>query len=202
LTFTPLEIAGIVFVLVNVILAVMENIWTWPTGIVGVLLYLVINWRAHLYANAILQILYFVLSIHGWYEWLHGGRHRDEREVTAATPKVWAVTIGGGIALTLPIWYFLVRSGSSSSPVMDATTTAYSLVGQVLLNLKYISNWIIWIAVDVVTVVMYAQQRLYASGILYIILAGWCVVGYFGWRRSLATLAARANPAARQGSPY
>ena len=105
LTFTPLEIAAVAFTLAGVILAIYENIWTWPTGIAGVLLYLVVNWRAHLYANAILQIVYFVLSIHGWYEWLHGGENKTELHVSRATPRTWATTMPVGVALTAPIWY-------------------------------------------------------------------------------------------------
>ena len=52
---TPLEIAAVVFTLANVWLAVKENIWTWPAGLVSVTLYLVVFWRAHLYLNAWLQ---------------------------------------------------------------------------------------------------------------------------------------------------
>lgn len=182
--WTPLEIVAVLFILVNVVLAVMENIWTWPTGIVGVLLYLVINWRAHLYANALLQIVYFVLSIHGWYEWLHGGQNHGERRIVLASARVWIATIGAGLVLTLPMWFVLVRSGSSSSPVMDAGTTAFSLVGQVLLNLKYVENWIIWVLVDVVTVAMYIQQDLYPSALLYAGLTVFCIFGWVGWRRA------------------
>jgi len=71
--FTPLEMAAVLFTLINVWLAIKEKIWTWPAGIASVLLYLVVFWRSHLYLNAGLQIVYFVMSIHGWYEWLHGG---------------------------------------------------------------------------------------------------------------------------------
>lgn len=188
--FTPLELVAVLFILANVILAVKENIWTWPFGIVGVLLYLVVNWRAHLYANALLQILYFVLSIHGWYEWLHGGKHHGERRIVAATPRVWLATIAGGLMLTLPMWLLLVKSGSSSSPVMDAGTTAFSIVGQILLNLKYVENWIVWVLVDLVTVVMYIQQGLYASAGLYAGLTVFCLIGYFGWRRAAVAVAA------------
>lgn len=186
MTFTPLEILAVVFILANVWLAVKENMWTWPTGIAGVLLYLVVNWRAHLYANALLQILYFVLSIHGWYEWLHGGKNHGERQIMTASAKVWTLTIAGGMVLTLPMWYFLVRSGSSSSPVMDAATTAYSVVGQILLNLKYVENWIIWVAVDVVYVVIYVQQKLVLTAALYALFVGLCAKGFVDWRRDAA----------------
>jgi len=33
-------------------------------------------WRSHLYLNAWLQVVYFVMSIHGWYEWLTAARIR------------------------------------------------------------------------------------------------------------------------------
>ena len=184
MVFTPLEILAVGFILANVWLAVKENIWTWPTGIVGVLLYLVVNWRAHLYANALLQILYFVLSVHGWYEWLHGGTNHGERQISRATPRAWVLTAAGGALLTLPMWYLLVRSGSSSSPVMDAATTAYSIVGQILLNLKITENWLVWIAVDIVYVVIYIQQRLYLTAALYALFVVLCAKGYVDWRRA------------------
>src|SRR5437016_7978294 len=167
--------------------------WTWPTGIVSVLLYLVVNWHAHLYANAVLQILYFALSIHGWYEWLHGGKNKSERQVSQATPAVWMATIAGGAILALPIWMLLQRTGTSSSPVMDAATTAYSIVGQVLLNLKIMENWIIWALVDIVYVVIYVQQSLRLTAALYAFFILLCVKGYVDWRKTaIAALQAAA----------
>ena len=184
MTFTPLEIAAVVFILANVWLAIRENIWTWPTGIVGVLLYLVVNWQAHLYANAALQVLYFVLSIHGWYEWLHGGANKTERKVSLASARVWLATIVGGALLTAPIWYVLPRSGSGLWPALDAGTTAYSIVGQVLMNLKILENWVIWLIVDVIYVVIYIHQKLYLTAGLYALFVVLCVKGYLDWRRS------------------
>jgi nicotinamide mononucleotide transporter len=190
-TLTPLETIAVAFTLANVYLAVKENIWTWPTGIVSVLLYLVVNWRAHLYANAVLQLLYFVLSIHGWYEWLHGGRNKSERQVSAATWRVWLATVVGGAVLTLPIWWVLRTS--DSSPVMDAATTAYSIVGQFLLNFKIIENWIVWALVDIVYVVIYVEQSLRLTAALYAFFILLCVKGYIDWRKTaIAALEATA----------
>lgn len=191
MTLTPLETIAVAFTLANVYLAVKENIWTWPTGIVSVLLYLVVNWRAHLYANAVLQLLYFVLSIHGWYEWLHGGRNKSERQVSAATWRVWLATVVGGAVLTLPIWWVLRTS--DSSPVMDAATTAYSIVGQFLLNFKIIENWIVWALVDIVYVVIYVEQSLRLTAALYAFFILLCVKGYIDWRKTaIAALEATA----------
>ena len=191
MTLTPLETIAVVFTLANVYLAVKENIWTWPTGIVSVLLYLVVNWRAHLFANAVLQLLYFALSIHGWYEWLHGGKNKSERRISAATWRIWLFTVVGGALLTLPIWWVLRTN--DSSPVMDAATTAYSIVGQFLLNFKIIENWIVWALVDVVYVVIYVEQSLRLTAALYAFFIVLCVKGYIDWRKTaIAALEAAA----------
>ena len=193
MSWTPLEIVAVLFILANVVLAVRENIWNWPMGIVGVLLYLVINWRAHLYANAILQIFYFVLSVHGWYEWLHGGKNKGERQITAATPLIWLATIAGGAILTWPMFVVLVKTGTSSSPMMDAATTAYSVVGQFLLNFKITENWVVWAVVDIVYVVIYIQQSLYVTAGLYALFVVLCAKGYVDWRKTaIAALQATA----------
>jgi len=86
---TLLEIAAIAFTLVNVWLAIKENMWTWPTGIVSVILYAVVFYQSRLYANAGLQVVYFVMSIHGWYEWLHGGVNKTELHVRRTTGRQW-----------------------------------------------------------------------------------------------------------------
>ncbi len=188
---TPLETVAALFILANVYLAVRENIWNWPTGIVGVILYFIVNWRAHLYANAWLQVFYFLLSVHGWYEWLHGGKNRTERQISSATWKIWVATVVGGAILTYPLW--LVWRHIDSSPVMDSATTAYSVVGQVLLNFKITENWIVWFAVDVIYVVIYIQQSLYVSAGLYAVFVVLCVKGYLDWRKTaIAVLEAAA----------
>jgi len=183
--FTPLELVAVAFTLANVWLAIKENIWTWPTGIASVLLYLVVFWRSHLYLNAGLQIVYFVLSIHGWYEWLHGGVNKSELKVTHASRRMWAALMLIGVVLTVALlWLLRLTAHDASLPLWDAITVAFSLVGQYMLNMKIVENWIIWAAVDVIYVVMFIDQKLYPTAVLYAFLLFLCVKGLLDWRRS------------------
>lgn len=184
-TFTPLEMVAVLFTLANVWLAIKEKIWTWPAGIVSVLLYLVVFWRSHLYLNAALQIVYFVMSIHGWYEWLHGGANKTELTITPASPKMWAALMSTGAALTLVLlWVLRITAHDASLPIWDALTTAFSLVGQYMLNMKIVENWLIWAIVDVIYVVMFINQKLYPTATLYAFFVFLCIKGLIDWRRS------------------
>ena len=184
--WTPLELAAIAFTLANVWLAVKENMWTWPTGIVSVTLYAIVFYQSKLYANAGLQVIYFVLSIHGWYEWLHGGEHRTELHVRRTTAKQGVACIAAGVVLTAALMWFL-KAVSGSAPFSDAVTTAFSIVGQWMLNEKLLENWAIWLAVDVIYVPLFVQAGRPASAALYAVFCVMCVKGLIDWRKSLAS---------------
>jgi nicotinamide mononucleotide transporter len=181
---TLLEIVAVLFTLANVWLMVKENIWGWPAGIISVLLYLVVFGRSHLYMNAALQIVYFVLSIHGWYEWLHGGENKTERKITLASSKMWTILMSVGIVLTVGFfWLLRATSHDASLPVWDALTTAFSIVGQFMLNTKIVENWLIWAIVDVIYVFMFIDQKLYLTAVLYAFFVVLCLKGLIDWRR-------------------
>ena len=183
---TLLEWAAALVTLANVWLATRENMWTWPTGIASVTLYAIVFYQSRLFGNAALQGVYFIMTLHGWYEWLRGGVNHTPLRVRRATAWQWTVSMTAGVALTLPILW-LLRRYSGSVPMADALTTAFSLVAQWMLNEKLLENWWIWLAVDVVAVPMYIKAGNSVTAGLYAILAALCVKGLIDWRRSLAS---------------
>jgi nicotinamide mononucleotide transporter len=187
MSFTPLEIVAVAFTLVNVWLAVKQNMWTWPTGIASVILSGIVFYQSRLYANAGLQVLYLILSIHGWYEWLHGGVNHTELRVRKATPRQWVACAIAGVVLTAALMWVL-RVVQGSAPLSDAGTTAFSIVGQWMLNEKLLENWLIWLAVDIVYVPMFFASHRPASALLYAFFCVLAVKGFIDWRRSLASV--------------
>jgi nicotinamide mononucleotide transporter len=187
LTLTPLETAAFLFTAVNVWLAAKENIWCWPTGIVSVILYFFVNYQAGLYANAGLQVVYLILSIHGWYEWLHGGVNRTELHISRTSSRQWRWCMLAGIVLTGILMLVLRWVEGAAQPFWDASTTAFSLVAQWMMNKKLVENWILWIIVDVIYVPLYLYRELPLTSILYTGLTFLALKGYLDWKRSLAS---------------
>ena len=185
---SPLEIAAVAVTLANVYLAVRENIWTWPAGIASVILYAIVFYQSRLYLNAGLQLIYFVLSIHGWYEWLHGGEQKSELHVRKTTARQWMGCAIAGVLLSVALYYVSLMT-QGSAPIADAVTTGFSIVGQWMLNEKLLENWLIWLAVDIIYVPLFVAAHRIPSAFLYAFFCALCVKGYIDWRKSLVASA-------------
>jgi nicotinamide mononucleotide transporter len=182
--WSPLEGIAAAFGVVSVYLSTRQNIWSWPTAIVNVALYSVVFYNGRLYGQMGLQAIYLVLSIYGWYQWLHGGAEKTELRVSRASPRLLAVLA----AANLVAWVVLaavLRRTDAALPWLDALLTTTSLVAQWMMTRKILQNWILWIAVDIVYVPMFISQRLYATALLYAVFLMLAVMGFVEWRRSI-----------------
>jgi nicotinamide mononucleotide transporter len=170
---------------VSVYLSTRENIWSWPTAIVNVGLYILIFQRSGLYSDMGLQVVYLVLSIYGWYEWLHGGANKSRLDVSLASRRVWLLSCAAGAAGWFVIWSITRRLHGVSIPSIDSALTATSLVAQWMMTRKIVENWVLWIAADIVYVPMYIYKKLYVTSGLYAVFLILAIMGLVEWKRSL-----------------
>lgn len=166
----------------SVWLTVYRHIACWPTGLAMVLLYIVIFYQARLYSDMLLQVVYVFLQIYGWHAWLHGG--------PAGTPLVvrrlpsWQIIpwLAASLLGTALLGSLMHAYTDASFPFTDALTTVASLIAQWLMIRKRLESWLVWIAVDVISIGLYYTKALYPTAVLYavfLILATW---GWFAWR--------------------
>jgi nicotinamide mononucleotide transporter len=177
------ELFGTIFGLASVVLTVREDIWCWPTGIVNIALFLVMFWRERLYGDVINYIVLLALSVYGWYEWLRGGEARGPLQVRFATrrERVWA---GAACVLGAPVMGFAFdRWTDAALPYWDSVIAVVSIVAQVLLALKLVENWLLWIFVDVLAVGVYLVKGLYLTSGLYLVFLTLASMGLHSWLR-------------------
>ena len=193
---SPLELIAALVGALSVWLSVRQNIWSWPTAIVNVVLYAIVFYEAKLYADMGLQVIYAILSIYGWYEWLYGGAGRTELRVSRTGPRrgvLLAVIAAAGSAL---LGVFLHRETDAALPFMDSFLSSTSLVAQWMMTKKLLENWLVWIGVDVLYVGMFIFKGLFLTAGLYAVFLALAVKGYIDWRRSLAAQSAPVPAAA------
>lgn len=184
-----LEVPAVITGVLCVYLAARENVWNWPVAIVNAALYFVVFRRSGLYSDTGLQVVYLTLSIYGWYEWLYGGKNREELLVSRATPRIWGIAVVAGVALWVALWLVTSRIPGRSIVGVDAALTSVSLVAQWMMTRKILENWTLWIVVDVAYVPTFIYKHLCLTSGLYFVYLALAVLGFVQWRRALASAA-------------
>ena len=162
----------------------------WLVGFLMQSLGIVLYYQKGLYADCGMEFYYLAMTIYGWWRWTTspgpsqgGEKNLPVRHFPLRLAVLWVV-------ITLAAWgliyLFLVTCTDSRVPLADSFTTALSIVGIWALAHKYLEQWFIWIAVDVVTCVLYFYKDIPFKASLYALYVVIAVLGYRKWRRLMA----------------
>jgi nicotinamide mononucleotide transporter len=167
------------------VFAIRESAWCWPSGIVSAAAYVVVFQQARLPGQAALQALLGLICVYGWWSWRRG-EAASPLSVSRAAPQVLAAALVATAAAGGAIGLLLQRSLESVAPFVDGGLVAASLAAQWMAARKWIENWLVWIAVNVVSIGLYLSQQLVLTTCLYALYLAMAFVGYRAWSRSLA----------------
>jgi len=184
------ELLGFATGVLNVWLVARQRIWNWPIGIANVLLLMLLFWTAGLYADAGLQVVYVLLGLYGWWQWLFGGGQRTRLLVGRTCRAEWVGLAAAGVVLTAGLWLLLDRATDSTVPLPDALTTSLSLLATYGQCRKRVESWWIWITADLIYIPLYIYKGLFLTAGLYLVFLALCVVGLRSWRADLRRTAA------------
>jgi nicotinamide mononucleotide transporter len=180
----PLEIAATALTLVCVILAVKRSLWQFPTGILGTGLGFFVFWNAQLYSSAVLQPIFIAIQIYGWWFWVRGNNAAPPPIRTTPLPIVIGGALGAVAIALLGAWALETWTDAAMAQG-DAAILCLSIFAQVLLSLKRIENWAIWVVVNALSVAVYASGGLWLYTALYAFFFFNAFWGWWEWRKEL-----------------
>jgi len=163
-----------------------RHIWNWPVGLVSVACFMALFWEAKLYADALLQVGFAVLGIVGWWQWARaaGRDAAHEVPVTRSSPRQAFVLLALCFVAIYAGSRVLLAYTDSPVPVADTTLLVLSLLATWWQALRRLECWLLWIAVDVVSVPLYWSRSLPLTAVLYVVFLLICIAGYIDWRRA------------------
>ena len=181
-----MDVLGTVLGLVYLLLEFRTSIWMWIVGSVMPLIYIVVLYQAGIYADCAMEVYYFLAGIYGFAYWLMG-KQRDGKAVEISrTPRsLWPWLAAITLALWALIAFVLLRFTDSRVPMVDALTTALSIVGMWMLSRKYIEQWGIWFVVDAISAGLYIYKGVYGRSLLYAIYTLMALYGWWTWHRKM-----------------
>lgn len=206
-----IEAIGTIFGLLCVWFATKEKRYNFYYGLVNVTLFAVIFYQIQLYANLLLQVFFFAMSVYGLYAW---GKSSDSDSLKIrwlSKRNLLLTVIGTAVAIAVLTLFINQFFGAltfaaiqllrifvpnlampilqpDAYPLLDSAVTVLSVVAMVQMTRKLVENWLIWVLINMISIVLYAMQGVYFMSLEYVSLLFIALNGSIQWIR-----AARVN---------
>lgn len=178
--------------IISVVLCAKGKIENYFFGFLNALTYAYLCYQAHIFGETMYNILMIPMIIIGVISWKKN-MEADDSEVKARnlTPMGWVILVVGSIAAVAAYGFILKLIGGEFA-LVDATSTVFSVIATILMLARYSEQWIMWVVVNVVSVVLWAMAFASGegSGITYLVM--WIaylfnsIYGYINWRKMAA----------------
>ena len=183
----PIEIVGVVTALAYLLLAMKENPLCWFAAIVSSLCYIAVFYEASLFTESLLQLFFIGMAFQGLRRWKLGEGESGQLQIRTLPIRshLIGIVVCGALSLLLSI---VVRSLTEAPlALIDSAITVFSIYTTWLVTEKVLENWLYWIVIDLIAVVVYFVKDLHFTAglfLLYVILA---TIGYFQWLSAMGS---------------
>jgi nicotinamide mononucleotide transporter len=183
-----IEIISAIITLISVILLSNKKNIGWIIGIIGGILYAIIFFNTKLYANFGLQFIFIIQSIYGIYIWNKYKKNNKiikETKVSKLTKNEYIISFFS-IIITWIITFSLLNNYTNSIyQYTDSLILSISIIANWLLSIRKLESWLLWIIVNIISIILFYQTELYITLGLYIIFLINAIYGYFNWKKDI-----------------
>jgi nicotinamide mononucleotide transporter len=179
---TPIGIVCGIAGVICVVLTAKGKISSYIFNFIQMITYMIICWDAALYLEFGEQVFYFIACIFGVILWKKNMTKNEDGSEQVVAKKFkfwhWIVTIIVSIASTIILGYFGDNILGSTLSYLDALTVALAVIAQLLMVWRYREQWIIWIVIDISSLIMFIILGQWSMVAMYI---AWTINAIYGW---------------------
>jgi nicotinamide mononucleotide transporter len=179
-----------------VVLAAKGNLMSYVFGMYNTVGYAYLAYINGLFGEVMLNLLFFVpMNVVGFYMWKNNRqdgklsmRHMDLKRLFL----VGAVCVIGCLLLGIGLSFI----PGQNSPYIDAITTVLSIVATFLMVSRFKEQWLVYIVLNMFTVLLWVIRMLEGSGEGMLMIVMWsaylvnAVYGYYNWNKGAKEVSA------------
>ena len=187
-----LQIVGVCLGLLYLWLEYRADIRLWIVGLIMPIVHGSLYYRQGLYADASMQVYYILAGIYGWVIWYnsqHSKEHPESRhkivEIAHTPLRLVPALVAVYAACHVGIYFLLTNFTNSNVPFWDSLSTALTIVATWMLSRKYVEQWLVWFAVDAITVGLYLYKEIPLTASLYLVYMLLALIGYRRWLKEI-----------------
>lgn len=166
---------------ISVVLCAKGKISFYYIGFVQTISYLYLAWTNKLYGEVIENIFYLVTMIWGIFLWKKNMQKNEDGTSDVKAKKFTVAQWIFAVILTFVATYFVglwLEGIGSNEAYLDAATNVMSIFAQLLMIWRFREQWIWWIVIDIICVVMWARIGNWSMVAMYI---SWIINAAYGW---------------------
>ena len=180
-----LQIVGVVLGLLYLWLEYRADIRLWIVGLAMPVVHGALYYKSGLYADFAMQLVYIAAGVYGLTVWSRRSKEQPEKAAVTigfAPARAWVAAAFAYAVLQGVIYWVLTTFTDSTVPFWDSMTTALCIVAYWMLSRKYVEQWLVWLAVDAITVGLYIFKGIPFTASLYGLYCVLAMAGYMRWR--------------------
>lgn len=176
---SPLNIIAGISGVISVVLCAKGKISFYFVGFIQTGIYLILSLESKFYGEVAENIFYLVTMIYGIFVWKKNLNENNSNQIKTNKFKLieWIISLIITIIFTILIGYFLKSIGSEQA-FIDAATNVLAVIAQILMIKGYREQWVWWLAINILCLIMWARVGNYSMVAMYI---AWIINCIYGW---------------------
>ena len=168
---------------INVVLCSQRKMSFYFFAYLQMFTYIIIIFQQHLWGELVENIFYVITTTIALFMWLkHYNKKEKEVEARKLTSfQIFLCCIVFFISTIL--LYVILLKTNDPQPFLDAVSTVPAFIAQFMLMFRYREQWIMWLVVDIATLILWISIGnifMIAQYIFWIIN---CIYGYIKWSK-------------------
>ena len=172
-----------------VILCGMGRISNYIFGTINVILYAYVAWKAKYYGDVMLNLLYYfptnIIGLVMWCKHINPDTNAVYKNRMTIKQLIWLVII---CILSVVGYGYILKIMGGNLPIVDSISTILSVIAQILMIKRYTEQWILWILVNIVSIIMWVvalstEGASIAVLLMWVIFLANAIIMYVKWLR-------------------
>lgn len=160
-------------------------------GVTGSGFYSYLSFQNMLWGNLILYLCYYIpMQILGFFQWNKNLKEGKKEIVKRYLPKQELSVLVAVTMLLIVLTAFILYYFQDTHPILDSITTICSIGGMYLTVRRAIEQWLFWIVVNLLSLIMWSYvalngARVYSTIIMWAVYLILAFYFYFSWRKEI-----------------
>ena len=156
-----------------------QYIW----GLLNIIGYVIIAWINKYYGEVMLNALYYLPSqFIGYYLW---NKHSDQEDNLEGKKLSFWFSVILILIITICVYGYkmVLDLLGGTGTLLDSASTVTSVVANALMMMRYREQWLLWIIIDAITVVMWLMVGDYIMVTMWAVYLINAFYGYYNWTK-------------------